>query len=102
MNYRNPFEMVIPATGLVVLAAVKVVRDWPARRRFDAAVSRDYENQVLAREEARQIILDRMRREALPLTEDQITSLLDGRTIDAMRALGDSNLSFKELTSDED
>lgn len=95
--YQNPVELIIIASGAVVLATIKLIRDWPARRQLNEAEAADYQNTVRAREQARQIVLDHLANGEYVLARDQVDGLMTPRIADAMRSLGDANLTVDQL-----
>lgn len=97
LRYRNPLELVILASGIVVVGVLRLVRDWPERKRLNRAAAADYENAVNSREAARQVILSQLAQDGYRLSPDQVSSLLDGSTVDAIRALGDSSLEMRAI-----
>jgi hypothetical protein len=96
LTYENPVEVVL-AVGAVVLAVLRLVRDWPERRRINRARADDYQNQVATRQQVRRIVERRIASGQYPLTPDQIDDLLTKDVSDAFRALGNSHLNLREL-----
>jgi hypothetical protein len=104
IRYSNPIEIVV-GIGLIAYLVLQVVRDWPARRRLNAAVAADAENTVLARKELRDLLLRRIANGEIPVSLQQVDGLLTLDIARAMSALGDSGLSLRALeaaANDED
>lgn len=98
IRYTNPIEIVL-GVGIVALIALRTVRDWQARRRLNAAVVADFENQVLARKELRDELVRRVVQGNIPISAVQVDDLLTLDVSRAMSALGDSQLSMREIES---
>jgi hypothetical protein len=101
IRYSNPIEVVL-GIGIVALLVLTTVRDWPARRRLNAAVATDIENQVLARKELREELTRQIVQGNVPISAAQVDDLLTLDVSRAMSALGDSRLSMRELESGDD
>ncbi len=105
IHYENPIEWVILASGVVVIALLKVIRDWPAHRRVKRAAALDYENEVETRRQLRALIVERFRADGIALSSKQIDELLSGSTVQAIKRLGDAGVDvgeFKELPLEDD
>ena len=98
IRYSNPIEIVL-GVGIVALLALRTVRDWPARRRVNAATAADVQNQVLARKLLRDEIVRRVLEGDISLSAAQVDAALTLDVAGAMSALGDSRFSMKELDS---
>lgn len=96
IRYSNPIEIVI-GVGILTLLALETARDWHARRRVNAAIAADFENEVLARKEIRDEVVRRVRGERIPLSAAQIDELLTLDVAKAMSALGDSRFNMRQL-----
>jgi len=97
LSYENPVVLIITASGLVVLAVLRLIRDWPARQRLNNAAAAEYENTTMFRRRARDIILEKLSTDELQLTPQQIDSLLTADITEALGALGDSPLEISGL-----
>lgn len=96
LTYENPIEVVV-AVGAVVLAVLRLVRDWPARRRINRARASDYEDQVAARKQVRRILVDGIASGQYSLRPKDIDNLLTKDAVDAFRALGNGRIDVREL-----
>jgi hypothetical protein len=101
IRYSNPIEIVV-GVGLIAYLVLQVVRDWPARRRLNAAVATDVENTVLARKELRDLLLRRIANGEIPVSLQQVDDLLTLDVARAMQALGDSRFSLRELEAPDE
>lgn len=101
ISYSNPIELVIGA-GVVTIVVLRIVRDWRDRRRLNAAVAADVENQVLARKELRDELVRQVLQGNVPLSAAQVDDLLTPDIARAMSALGDSRFSMRELELGDD
>jgi hypothetical protein len=99
IRYSNPIEYVLAAGFVTAVVVLRIIRDWPARRRLNAAVAADVENTVLARKELRDEINRRARESNIPISAAQIDGLLTLDVARAMSALGDSGFGMRELES---
>lgn len=102
LTYSNPLEMVLGVSGLVVIAVLNVIRDWPMRRRLNEAVVADYESAVRARDEIRRHLVERVVSDGIRITPDQMTELLTPDVERALLALGDAPLDLEGLESGQD
>lgn len=100
-SYQNPAELIILAGGGVVLAVLRMVRDWSARRRLNDAVAEDYESAVRARDELRRELVERFVSGQLRITPEQVSDLLTADVENALLALRDIPLSIEGLDPDE-
>jgi len=96
LAYENPVELIL-AAGAVVVAVLRLVRDWPERRRVNRARADDYEDQVATRKRVRRIIVEGIASGQYPLRPDQIDDLLTADAADAFRALGNSHLNVRGI-----
>lgn len=96
LTYENPVEMIL-AAGAVVLAVLRLVRDWPERRRINRVRAEDYADQVATRKKVRRILVQGISSGQYPLRPDQIDNLLTADATDAFRALGNSHLNVRDL-----
>lgn len=96
LMYENPVEVVV-AVGAVVLAVLRLVRDWPDRRRTNRARADDYEDQVAMRKQVRRIFVDGIASGQHPVRPEDINELLTKHTVDAFRALGDGRVDVREI-----
>jgi hypothetical protein len=96
IRYSNPIEIVV-GIGLIAYLVLQVVRDWPSRRRLNAAVATDVENTVLARKELRDLLLRRIANGEIPVSLQQVDDLLTLDIARAMSALGDQQLDLRAL-----
>lgn len=101
LTYENPLELVILAGGLVTIGILRVLRDWPDRRRLNRAVATEYENKVIARQRVRGQIATQIDNGTLPLTPELIDKLLTDDVADALGALGDGPLKISGLPSSD-
>lgn len=101
IRYSNPIEIVL-GVGLLTLAGLQLARDWRDRRRVNAAVAADMENTVAARKEIRDELVRRFVEDRVPLAPAQVDDLLTLDVARAMQALGNSQLSLKELPQVDD
>ena len=101
IRYSNPIEIVL-GEGLLTLAGLQLARDWRDRRRVNAAVAADMENTVAARKEIRDELVRRFVEDRVPLAPAQVDDLLTLDVARAMQALGNSQLSLKELPQVDD
>lgn len=99
LEYHNPLEMVILVSGAVVIWVLRLIRDWPAKRRLNDAVAGEFEDRARTRRQLRELVVEEAAREGVRLSADQLRELLDDDTLDAMRALGDSRLEIRGLES---
>jgi hypothetical protein len=102
IRYSNPIELVLGAGFVTAVVVLRIIRDWPARRRVNAAVASDVESSVLLRKELRDEISRRARESNIPISAAQIDDLLTLDVARAMSALGDSEFSMRELESGDD
>ena len=98
LSYENPVEVVV-VVGALVLAVLRLVRDWPERRRLNRARVGDYENQVETRKQVRKLLVDRLASGQYPLSPEHVDDLLTKDAVDAFRALGDGHVAVRELES---
>lgn len=101
IRYSNPIEVVL-GLGVLALLTIETARDWHARRRLNAAMAADFENEVLARKELRDELVRRVREGRIPLSATQIEDLLTLDVAKAMSALGNSRFDMRQLESGED
>ena len=101
LTYENPLELVILAGGLVTIGVLRLLRDWPDRRRLNRAVATEYENKVISRQRVRERVLEQVDSGDLPLTPELIDTLLTDDVADALRALGDGPLKISGLPSSD-
>lgn len=97
LSYRNPVELVILASGAVVIAVLRLVRDWPARRRLNESIADDYESTVQTRNRIREHVLDELASGQMHLRADQVEALLTPEVGGALKALGDSAVRVERL-----
>ncbi len=102
IRYSNPMEFVLGVGIVAAVVVLRTIRDWPARRRLNAALAADVENHVLARKELRDEVVRRAVDGNIRLSAQQIDDLLTLDVARAMSALGDSRFSMRELESDVD
>lgn len=102
LRYSNPIEFVLGVGVVAAVVVLRTIRDWPSRRRLNAAVAADIENQVLARKELRDELVRRALESDIPLSATQIDDLLSLDVARAMSALGDSEFTLRELDSGSD
>lgn len=102
IRYSNPIEIVLGAAVLVASVVLPLARDWKARRRLNAAVADDYHNIVLARKEIRDELVRRVVQDGLPLSSEQIDRFLTADVAQALKALGDRQISLRELEAADD
>jgi hypothetical protein len=92
LRYENPLELVILAGGAVIISIVRMLRDWPDRRRLNHAVASEYENRVAFRERVRERVLQKIDDGTLPITQETMEALLTDDVTDALGTLGDGPL----------
>ncbi|SDH07494.1 hypothetical protein SAMN04515691_3432 [Leifsonia sp. 98AMF] len=97
LRYENPLELVILAGGVVVVYIIRLIRDWPARRRINNAAATEYENAVAFRQKFRDRLLDSIDKGELPLTPELIDSLLTDDVANALSAVADADLKVLGL-----
>lgn len=100
VSYENPLELVLVATGGVLLALRQlliVVRDWPARRRIGNAAANEAEAAATIRTELRRELLDRYRRGDISASPQEIDELLGTSPIEAMARLAALETKVEEL-----
>jgi hypothetical protein len=97
LTYRNPLEAaLIVAGGGVVLALLRMVRDWSAQRRISEATADDYVDLVRARKRVRQVVADALVRGEQAVPPDMLNALLTDDTVRAIEALGRADISLEE------
>ena len=109
LTYANPVDVtLVTASGGVVLALLRLVRDWPSRRRVASAQARiaeaqadDYEDQVALRKEARAVIRRGLLTGDLPLRPDQIDRLLTDDVVDSAWRLASAEPTIRDVSADE-
>lgn len=101
LTYENPLELVILAGGLVTIGVLRLLRDWPDRRRLNRAAATEYENKVIFRQRVRERVLAQIDSRELPLTPELIDNLLTDDVADALGALGDGPLTISGLPSSD-
>lgn len=101
LTYENPLELVILAGGLVTIGVLRLLRDWPDRRRLNRAVATEYENKVIFRQRVRERVLEQIDSGELPLTPELVDNLLTDDVADALGALGDGPLKISGLPSSD-
>lgn len=92
LRYENPLELVILAGGAVAVYVIRLIRDWPARRRINNAAATEYENAVIFRQKFRDRILDSIDKGELPITPELVESLLTDDVANALSAVSDADL----------
>jgi hypothetical protein len=101
LTYENPLELVILAGGLVTIGVLRLLRDWPDRRRLNRAAATEYENKVIFRQRVRDRVLEQIDSRELPLTPELVEDLLTDDVADALGALGDGPLTISGLPSSD-
>lgn len=100
ISYHNPMDVgLLVAGGGVVLALLRMIRDWPAQRRVNELRADDYADEVSARKRVRTALADAMVSGQLPVSAQQIDRLLTDETVRAIDALGRSRPSLQEPPS---
>ncbi|MEO7024423.1 MAG: hypothetical protein ABI130_09395 [Leifsonia sp.] len=97
LHYENPLELVIFASGAIVIYVLRMIRDWPARRRNNNLAATEYENGVIFRQKLRDRILDAIDKRELPISPELVESLLTDDVANAISAVADADLQVLGL-----
>lgn len=92
LRYENPLELVIAATGVAVLAVLRLIRDWSTDRRIGAARALEYESAARVNDRVRRIAIEELASGRLRLSQEQILPLLTPNVVRTIRSLGDAPL----------
>lgn len=95
LEFSNPLELVIVASGAVVISMVRLLRDWPARRALNDAVAQNYRDTAHDRARVRQIIIEQLASGEHRLSAEQVADVFTAEVADAMLALGDARLEIE-------
>lgn len=97
LTYQNPLELVILASGVVVVAVLRFLRDLPARRRLNDIAVDDYRNRTEDARELRRLLLRQLANGEHRLTAKQIERVMTPDVLDAMQALADADIQVRQL-----
>ncbi|OBJ97441.1 hypothetical protein A5638_14835 [Mycolicibacterium fortuitum] len=84
------YEIVVSAGLFVGLGVLRMIRDWPARRRLNAVIVADVEHVMLARKQIRDVLVGQSIRGDAARSAGDVNDLFKLDVLQAMYAVGDT------------